>query len=276
VDGIEEEANANVALAGAPAFPPMPVTDFCIAGFPKCGTTALARFFKKSPAFHLAEMGAALESPFFKIKGDVVPPVPAYLPGRVNGHKYSSYLWSLESLERILATNENCLFLICVREAGSALVSWRKMHREMALQDRYASHFTHRTPGRRKFFSTCSLEEYFNGYAATRLHYARLLEDFRTRLPGARFALVSQRRLASDARGVMQRLHRHFGVEAPAEYWQAIPTSHVAFGDGAKDDEPLSDGTLAALETMNRELACWIETLREEQNLTLGAAEFSR
>ncbi|MGH8046830.1 MAG: sulfotransferase domain-containing protein, partial [Chthoniobacterales bacterium] len=185
----------------------MAATDFCIAGFPKCGTTAVAQFFQQSPLFHVAEMSdrGHFEAPFFKGDGPI-PEIPG-VPGRINGHKCSSCAWSIKVLHRIHCANRACLFLFCVRDARSALVSWRAMHRAMALNEKTTWHFVHRTAETREFFSTCSLAEYFREYAADRLRHAESLERFHSALPHARFAIISQRKLATDAAGVMRALH---------------------------------------------------------------------
>ncbi|MFD0987436.1 hypothetical protein [Methyloligella solikamskensis] len=247
-----------------------PVTDFAIVGFPKCGTTALARFFETNEDVQLAKLNGRYESPYFKVGGR--DPGPDYRPGAANGHKFTSYAYSRAALRRLYDSNPELLFVFCVREAKPAMLSWRRMHSLIAERGTPETHPVNRSAESRAFYQSCSAEAYFEAYADERLNYAQLIERFRTALPEARFVVTSQGRLAQDAAGVMTALLSKLGIAPSAGYLAKLPKRHDSYGQRATTE--LSPELAAALTKKDEELFALIDSLPPEQNLTLRQPEF--
>ena len=143
---------------------------FVIAGFPKCGTSALIRELEKREFVHLQKTREGYESPLFIQPGLDIS--SCCMDDRLNGHKFASYIYSNNALQKILQHNSKCLFVICVRDIEHALVSWWNMHRQIAVRGSPNSHFVNKSREVRDFYSNCSISEYFVSYAEEKLDYA--------------------------------------------------------------------------------------------------------
>jgi hypothetical protein len=216
----------------------MSIADFCLIGFPKCGTTATIRMLKESPALkvHYAASDKP-ESPFYVPARNLTKPAPE--AGKANGHKFSAYIYSNTNVRGILADKPDSLLLINVRPSGEALLSWRDMHRGIA-RGEGSTHFVTRDD-RREFYATCSEVEYFEYYAKTKIHYAEIIRKFLRMAPQANYLIITQQRLSRDARGVMKEIHDRLGVSAPDSYYETLPAGHKPRGSrdlGARVDSP--------------------------------------
>lgn len=246
-----------------------PATDFCILGFPKCGTTALARFLEANEKVYLAKLNGRYESPYFK--PDRVDIVPDYRPGLVNGHKWTGYVYSPRSLHRLYAVSPDALFIICVRDAKAAMLSWQRMHAKIAERGTPETHPVNRSAESRAFFQTCSPEAYFEDYANQRLDYAEAIGRFQEAFPEARFVVTSQGRLAQDAAGLMTALLERLGVEPSPEFLAGLPKGHDSYGQRA--ETKLSEEVATALANKDRQLFALLDSLPPERNLTLRQPE---
>jgi hypothetical protein len=204
----------------------MSIVDFCVVGFPKCGTTATVAMLKESPALKVHYNGDEPEAPFFVPARNLRKPEP--VPGRANGHKFTAYIYSNNRMRDILAEKPDALLLINVRPAGEALLSWRDMHREIARRGE-GGHFVAR-PDQREFYANCSEADYFEAYAKERLAYAQTMRKVLRIAPKANYLVITQARLSRDARGVMKEIHDRLGVEAPDSYYEGLPSGHKARG----------------------------------------------
>ncbi|ODA68724.1 Sulfotransferase domain protein [Methyloligella halotolerans] len=243
-------------------------TDYCIVGFPKCATTALARLFEAHPDCHLAKLNGRYESPYFRL-GDL-DPSSDYKRGKINGHKYAAYANSLEQMDRIYTSNPDALFVFCVRSSRSVLFSWWKMHRRVAHRN-LPHHPINQDEERRHFHLNCTPEEYFARFASLWMRYGEKIERFRDRFPDGRFSVVSQERLARDPSGVMRNLLGTLGVEATSQYLESLPAGHEAKGDKIRKEISLSADVSRKLKQLDEELDAVLETLPQQQNLTTHA-----
>lgn len=236
-------------------------TDFCIAGFPKCGTTALARLLQASPRLNLARSGAHFEAPVYMphLKAEPL----AYDPDRPNGHKFAAYIYNPEALRRLYAQNPKTLFIFNIRPAAEALVSWREMHRRIAADNR-VDHFTTRDDQTRAFYETCDLEAYYRAFAEPLLDYAGFLERFLQDLPDARYVIVSQERLSRDPAPVISHIHGQLRRKAPADYLAALPAGHRSRRrESLRSEAP--ETILKALEARDDALAQLLDRLQASQ-----------
>lgn len=233
-------------------------TDFCIVGFPKCGTTALVRLLATSPALNLAKTETSYETPIFfpKLEAKGVK----YVRGKPNGHKFSAYIYSPQAMEDLIGDSPKALIILTVRDAASALMSWRDMHRKIATDNRQG-HFTTASDEARSYYMNCSLEEYFHSYADSRLNYAAYIRELLAVHPGLNYLIVGQRRLSEDARGVMTDIHRRLGVEAPADFLEGLPTGHRPRGNRDITQTEISPEVTAALSGKDQALLDLLATL---------------
>ena len=247
------------------------ITDYCIVGFPKCGTTAVARLMDDSPACHLARMNGRFESPYFTSN---VAPSPDYVPGKVNGHKHSAYAFSIDTLVRIDERNPDTLMIFCIRDLAEVLLSWHAMHRRIAESGRRKDHFAVQ-PEVRDFYMTCDVNAYFEHYARHRLAHGKKIETFLNRCPGTRSVFVSQARLAMDAGEVMRRIHQRLGVDEGDAFYAGLPRGYVS--PVAKDVSSVAPHVRAFVLEQNHLIMQQLARLAPERNLTLyseGATRF--
>jgi hypothetical protein len=248
----------------------MSIVDFCVIGFPKCGTTATVRMLKESPRLKVHFNNNKPESPFYVPAQNLVKPAPE--PGKVNGHKFSAYIYANNVTSLILADKPDALMLINVRPAGEALLSWRDMHRTIADREG-ATHFA-AAADRRDFFRTCTEAEYFETFAKPRLHYARNIRKFLQMAPDANYLIITQPRLSRDARGVMKEIHDRLGVDAPASYYEALPSGHTPKGSRDYAERVADPGVVGELLEYDRDLLALLDGLDPSRVLRSEAGGF--
>lgn len=241
-------------------------TDFCIVGFPKCGTSALARFLERSQHINLMKMNGKYEAPLFINKA---PSIDAhYQEGLLNGHKYTAYAYSLQAMQSILENSPQALIIFCVRDIETALYSWHNMHRRIAIKGDPQTHFVNQDEETQRFYRECSVEDYYWKFARDRLTYAAHINRILEKWADVKFALVSQLRLAQDAKTVVSRLHELMGKSADPEYLDKLPQQHESFGDTARSKTKLPEEISAELKANNAALLELIDSLPERSNLT--------
>ena len=239
------------------------LTDYCIVGFPKCGTSAMARFMDQSPGCHLAKLNGALESPYF-VSG--VDPAGDYQAGKSNGHKYSMYGHYSSQLRSIIASNPKVLMIFCIRDLGEVLLSWHAMHRKIAHAGEPANHVA-ASPEKREFFATCDVNAYFDQFAQKHLDHAKRLKVFINHFKDTKAVFVSQARMATDAGDVMRSVHKALGLDAGAAFYDSLPKGHVS--PVPKKMSALAPHVLDYVREQNRLIMQQLARLPAQQNLTL-------
>lgn len=274
--GWSARGSHNVAKPAPPASGARPVaqrsptptvlkTDFCIVGFPKCGTTAIARFLESSPYCHLAKLDDQYESPFYgRIEVD---PSALHVAGKLNGHKYTAYAYSFHAFRKMLTRNRRTLFIFCVRDARAALLSWCNMHRQIALRGSPAGHFACSSDENRDFYANCSPSEHYERFSRRRLAYAERIEAVRRRFPKARILVVRQEDLARDPRAVMTRIHAAMGVSVGPDYLAEHAEPHQSFGAKAGSSAEIPDDIAAELKAYDDRLEALIASLPPEERI---------
>lgn len=205
-----------------------PLADFCVVGFPRCGTSATIHMLRRSAALNVHVAPNTTEFPYYVRHKHLER--PEIDPARPNGHKHSSYLYHPDALKEIKAENPRALLIVNVRPAGEALLSWRDMHRERALAGA-PGHFTTETPQARQFYSTCSEAEYFAKRAKPLLNYADRIRACLKLWPTANMVIVTQARLSRDAAGVMRSIHDRLGIGTPEDFYSSLPVDHQPRGN---------------------------------------------
>ena len=237
-------------------------TNLCIVGFPKCGTTALARFLADSPAMNFTRRKENFETPIFMPEQSASGAV--YESGKVNGHKFSAYAYNPVAMRNLILDNADCLTIFTVRSSASALMSWRDMHRRLALTST-GTHYVNKTETRKKFFSECSLDEYYQAYAYDRLRYAAYIAQYMNMNPRHNVLVVGQRRTSEDAAGVVNRIHDMVGVTPPVTYLAGLPTGHKPKGDRDLSKASLSPFVIEALLANDQALIDFLATLPQDR-----------
>lgn len=189
----------------------MGTTDFVIVGFPKCGTTALAKALDGVDGITVHRRKGRWEAPFFRKDAGVDEWRELVDPDRVNGHKFTAYVYRTEALERLHAHAPEALIIVCVRDAAKALASWHDMHRRIAKRGE-AKHFVNASAESRRFYSTCSLSEYYRAYAGPRLAYADHIRRMRSILGDQRLLVVQQEWLAQNTPQAVAQIAGQLGV----------------------------------------------------------------
>ncbi len=160
-----------------------------IVGFPKCGTTAIVEMLSKHPSVSLLKSSSgSTEIPWPSFRD-----APAqFEDAEVGVHKFAAYIYNLDALKWLAETNYERHFVVCFRDPTRALVSWHNMHRRIANSDG-SNHFAYRE---REFYANCSIEDYYEQFAASRLNYDKQFNRMAEIVPAQRISAVSQERMA--------------------------------------------------------------------------------
>lgn len=199
-----------------------------LVAFPKAGTTALASLIEQDARFHvLRGEGGAYENPF--------PDRPASTD-KVLFHKYSSYIYARERLQRLAGRPDHrrSLYIVNIRHPGKALLSWRSFHSEIARSGRAKWHFAYE---HRDFYADPDLRSYYDRFAREGLRYADRLTEAVEVLGSDRLIIVEQERLARDPNAVMADIRSRVGLRAE-EVETLSPLKKAPYGDRSREAAP--------------------------------------
>ncbi len=224
--------------------------EIVVVGFPKCGTTALMRAFEADPDLDvLRTPEKALEIAWPRIRDLARPP----RQNRILAHKFTAYVYNREALAHLRDANPDTRFVLCTRDPQKALVSWHNMHRKLATDGRDPSHFAWKE---RDFYAQCSLPDYYDRFARTRLRYDHYLAQMLEILPADRLTVLSQESLARNMDNIVATLKAAArGTVRAIPAAPATGDTHQSFADRAgitlpgsiRDDLVAMQGRLAAL-----------------------------
>jgi hypothetical protein len=228
--GLAEAAAVPQARPPAPALPAP--ADFVITGFPKCGTSALARGLERLEGVRLDRDGGQLESPFFADDAGVAR-LRALAPGepgdgRIRGHKFTAYVYNPAALRRAAALCPQAVFIACIRDPLRALLSWREMHRRIAAENRLPRHPVNASEESRAFYQGASIEDYYHRFARPRLAYTRHLQRLVSLVGPAPLVVVSQEYLAAREGWALAAVGGVLGTRLPADHPQSPPHRSLA------------------------------------------------
>lgn len=234
--------------------------DFVVTGFPKCGTSALMRLIETLDGVAIARVNRSLEVPLYH-GGEAAARIAHLrqgLPGRRNGHKFVAYIYNRGALERMVRDNPRMLFIVCVRDPRRSLVSWREMHRRIALDESQTGHFVTQSEESRRFFRDASADEYYRGWVNDRLQYASHIRRLLDTVSPARVMVIDQGVLARDPDRVLAAVAAELGLPCPARL--QVAQAHVSYAEKAGDD-PLGAELKAALGAENEALQALLDQL---------------
>ncbi len=186
-----------------------------------------------------------------------------YSQGRLNGHKYAAYIYDIKALKNLYKSNSNIWFLVCIRDTRESLLSWQKMHKAIAERGQPENHFVNNSRLNRNFYKSCTIEEYYNTFARTRLRYSRYIDKMINTAPNARVVIISQSYLANHAKKAIGRLHNLMGLEPSDSYLNLLPSeAHVSVQGERLGESALPDWIMRELGHENESLTELISQLR--------------
>tara|TARA_R110000868_G_scaffold101630_1_gene279662 strand:- start:10939 stop:11670 length:732 start_codon:yes stop_codon:yes gene_type:complete len=209
--------------------------EIVIIGFPKCGTSALVKRLEQDPEVQVRRSPeGGMEMPWPLIRD--TPPKKKRDPSKIQAHKFTAYSYNAKALSFLVEANPDSILALCVRDPVRALVSWHNMHQTIARKEhnaRIAGHFAWKE---RDFYSKCSISEYYEAFARTRLRYDSTLESVLEIVPAERLVVVSQERIARDIGAVTDYLKALSGdktAAAPARGEERTDV-HLGYADKVK------------------------------------------
>jgi Sulfotransferase domain len=237
-------------------------TDWVVAGFAKCGTSALVRYLSAMPMINVAtsnEDGTGLEINYFldKSKLDSNYLQARYKTGFLNGHKYAAYLQLPKTeyaLERMIAENPRIKIIVCIRPIKSVLVSWYNMHKKIAKTGELGSHNMCKDSQTRLYYLTITLDDYFEKFYQ-RLEYCRLLEQLFNIFPSSQVHIMSMNSLALNPYDTLSKVYQFISglnlKNAPEMYFTS-PIKDKDYDDFINNN--LSSNNIKRIELLQKKL----------------------
>ena len=190
--------------------------DWTIVGFPKCGTSALTRYLADLPRINAASHLENLRGLELHYYDDESKPVDylakRYKEGHYNGHKTANYIYSKNVLSKIYQDNPDVKIIIAIRELSQVLVSWWKMHKNVAKSAKIGSHFTCRDEATRNQFLAMSLDAYFERMK-NNLDHDRYLKEILNIFPHQQIFMVRMESLASKPYEALLHLYKFITLQ---------------------------------------------------------------
>lgn len=245
----------------------MPKTEFCIVGFPKCGTSALIRCLGASPFLHMVMMDGNPTSGYFHRTSMSEKP-DEYVEGKVNGQKNASYIYTVAKIKALLDDNPDVLLIANVRDVRESLVSWQRMHKRIAEEGQPAKHFIN-ARGLAEEYLNHTPEEYYEAFAKDRLQYDKYIDRVREKFPAARFLVVSQDIMTRELDRVAKVIHEKLGLEPPEEYLAQFRKEHETYGASARRSNQLSPELTEELVATNARIRAALNRLPEDQRIVV-------
>jgi hypothetical protein len=227
------------------------VVRFAVLGFPRCGTTALAHALNDLDGLNVVHAGNRWE---VDLTQRPLPPEECFDPRSINGHKFATYIYNRRKLGRLLKLNPDMQFIVCVRDPRRSLVSWFRMHRDIA-QGAWKSK-THFAWREREFYRSCSIAQYYEHFAQPRLRYCHHLTAALEVLPTDQVVVVAQPYMAAAMRSTLATLCTRLGSSA-------VP-AHEARDHVSRSEKDPVDLPREINETLAKEYAALQSLVRQE------------
>ena len=210
----------------------MPNTDklnLICAGFPRCGTTALAKYFEE---FSNAKVLRDPNTGAYEYNGFSDGDIDEYYNSELISadhifHKFSGYTYmnSISTLFRLaLEVRKNTALLFMLGNQYDRLRSWHAFHRSKAVSGTDKSHFTY---ANREFYANCTLREYYNEFAIKRIDYLEALKKIVYTAEARNVFVVKQEDLRQHPDKVLRLLSNQLGFEVYPITKQLIINSTV-------------------------------------------------
>ena len=178
------------------------------AGFPRCGTTALSKYFE---AYTNISVLKDPNSGAYEFNGFTEDRINDYYTSRLQGsdhifHKFSGYTYvkgisSLLNSTRTIRNNTIILFML--GNQYERLQSWHAFHRSKAVNGADKAHFTY---ANRDFYANCSLGEYYREFARKRIDYLSTLKALANSLDLTNTYIIRQNDLLHNPEKILHAL----------------------------------------------------------------------
>jgi hypothetical protein len=188
------------------------------AGFPRCGTTALAKYFEmytNVTVLKCPDTGAYEFNGFSEIGYNEF--YNSQLLSNTNiFHKFSGYTYikNIASLfNSIHDIRPNTKILFMLGDQYRRLQSWHAFHKSKAIRGDDKNHFTYLN---REFYANCSLKEYYNKFAHNRINYLKTLKDLDRQIKSIQLIVIKQDDLRQSPEAVFEILSKELGFTGRA------------------------------------------------------------
>ena len=187
--------------------------NFICAGFPRCGTTALSKYFEQYTDVKVLKDpdSGAYEFNVFTDTG-----INDYYDNHLLGsnhifHKFSGYTYVKEIselLSSVYKLRHRTIVIFMLGDQYERLQSWHAFHRSKAISGTDKSHFTY---ANRDFYANCSLTEYYHEFAGKRIDYLTTLQRLAATLDNETIFVIKQNDLRHHPEQVLDNLSKKLG-----------------------------------------------------------------
>jgi len=200
-----------------------------VLGFPKCGTSALMRALEADSDFAVLRTEKGALEMFWPMILDQRPRAPK---NQIVAHKFTAYIYNRGALGYLYGVNPVSAFVLCIRHPARVLVSWHRMHQNIATTGKQPNHFAYKN---RDFYASCSIEDYYQAYARSMLEYDRYFRRLISIVPEDRIIVASQERMAQGIGDVAAFIKAWTQGERPEPPIAGVGTDgHKGYADKAK------------------------------------------
>lgn len=143
------------------------------AGFPRCGTTALAKYFEE---YTNVKVLRDPDTGAYEYNGLSGSKISEYYESEMLSsghifHKFSGYTYIdsiASSFNLTTQSRKNTIILFMLGNQYERLRSWHAFHKSKAVSGTDKTHFTYKN---RDFYANCSLSDYYQEFAIGRIDY---------------------------------------------------------------------------------------------------------
>lgn len=170
------------------------------AGFSRCGTTAFAKYIE---TYTNIEVLRDPRTNAYEYKAIDEDGITDYYTNKLQTnnnlfHKFSGYMYIkniVKSFNEIIKQRKNTILIFLIGDPYDRLQSWHAFHKSMAMSGADKLHFTYSD---RDFYSNCSLNDYFNKYAKSRIDYKFILDNLLKSLDLNKIIILKQEDLRKN------------------------------------------------------------------------------
>lgn len=164
--------------------------EIVVLGFPKCGTSALVKSLSTATDTQLLRTkSGALEVPYEAL----VNVRPQQVTDDILIHKYAAYMFAPSMMRKLFLINPDMNAVLCYRDPERILISWWNFHRLIAKSGDHPTHFAYKE---RVFYENCSIEDYYETFAKSRMCHTALLTRLLKLFPADMLVAVEQEAFA--------------------------------------------------------------------------------
>ncbi len=240
------------------------------AGFPRCGTTALSKYFEKYTNVKVLKdpnTGAYEYNGFSNSEISEYYNSELLCSGHIF-HKFSGYTYVKQislALNSTLNIRKNTAILFMLGNPYDRLRSWHAFHRSKAVKGDDKAHFTYKS---RDFYSNCSLSEYYLEFACKRIDYLSVLSKLVNMLHVNKTFVIRQDDLRLNPEKILLILSDKLGFEVnPVTQRLTVNSTILEPGITLETDDKLKD----ELNELHLKTLSWVK----ENNILVDIDNYS-